>query len=59
MFRVKEKNGKETQFGQFLGSSLGTGNVLFSVLTSFGILSITCSILIRFELFKFLVTIDF
>ena len=37
MFRVKEKNGRETQFGKFLGSSLGTGNVLFSVLTSFGI----------------------
>ena len=49
MFRVKEKNGRETQFGKFLGSSLGTGNVLFSVLTSFGILAITCSILIRFE----------
>ena len=35
--------------GQFLGSSLGTGNIMFSVLTSFGIVAITCSILIRFE----------
>ena len=43
VFRVKEKNGRETQFGKFLGSSLGTGNVLFSVLTRFGILAITCS----------------
>ena len=49
VFRVKEKMEEKHILGQFLGSSLGTGNVLFSVLTSFGILAITCSILIRFE----------
>ena len=28
--RVKKKSGRKTHFGHFLGSSLGTGNALFS-----------------------------
>ena len=56
---MKKKSERETHFGHFLGSSLGTGNALFSVLTSFQILTITCSFLIRFESFKLLSKIDF
>ena len=59
VFRVKKKNGKETHSGHFLGSSLGTGNALFSVSTNFRILIITCSFLIRFEGFKWLIKLDF
>ena len=47
--RVKKKSGRETHSGHFLGSSLGTGNALFCVSTSFRILTITCSFRIRFE----------
>ena len=50
---------KSPHSGHFMGSNLGTGNALFSVSTNFLILTITCSFLIRFELFKFLVKIDF
>ena len=58
VFRVKKKSGRETHFGHFLGSSLGTGNALFSISTNFRILTITCSFPIRFECFKLLVKID-
>ena len=48
-----EKYGKKMQksphSGHFRGSSLGTGNALFSISTSFRILAITFSFLIRFE----------
>ena len=55
---MKKKSGRETHSGHFLGSSLGTGNVLFSFSTSFRNLAITFSFQIRFELFKSLVKID-
>ena len=55
-----EKNGrKNTHYGHFRGSSPGTGSALFSISTSFRILAITFSVLIRFECFKILVKIDF
>ena len=30
VFRMKKKSGRKTHSGHFLGSSLGTGNALFS-----------------------------
>ena len=59
MENLEKKMQKSPHSGHFLGSSLGTGNALFYVSTNFRILTITCSFLLRFELFKFLVKIDF
>ena len=55
----KKKMQKSPHSGHFLGSSLGTGNALFSVSTNFRILAIPSSFLIRFECFKWIRKIDF
>ena len=50
---------KHTLWAKIQGTVSVQEMLRFSVSTSFRILFITCSFLIRFELFKFLVKIDF
>ena len=49
---------KNHLFGQFSKGGTGIGTHC-SILTSVRMLAITCSFLIRFELFKLLVNLDF
>ena len=46
---MEKKMQKSPHSGHFRGSSLGTGNAMFLVSTSFRILAITFSFRIRFE----------
>ena len=46
---MEKKMQKSPHSGHFRGSSLGTGNALFLVSTSFRILAITFSFRIRFK----------